>query len=302
VTDGGGYDVKRCGKCAAWIPTSATMCAYCGTSSPDAPPARPKGSMLSIRHGVRVTTLLIVANAVYFVFSLFVQFRATPDGNPLQWATTGSHFIQGLWYCGMYRHEDVVLGHQWWRVLCATFLHIGGIHILMNMLALKQLGELAEDLFGPAKFLTVYVLSGVSCSLGISVWYAGIRHFPEQGIPIAGVAGASGAIFGVAGLLIVYLFRAGTSRGREIAMSIAKSIAMMLVLGLVLPGLLSQVGHVGGLLPGVAFGLLIKDDFSTRVNPQSRKRWTTAAAVCVSAAALSLLAGAWFAFSHMGGS
>jgi rhomboid protease GluP len=293
------YDVKRCAKCAAWIPTSATMCAYCGTSTPDEAPARPKGSMLSMRHGVRVTSLIIVANAVYFVFSLFVQFKATPSGNPLQWALTGTGLGEGLFDAGMYDHGAVAYGHQWWRVLCATFLHIGGIHILLNMLALKQLGDLAEDLFGPAKFLTVYVLSGVTCSLGISVWYAGIRHFPPD--EISPVAGASGAIFGVAGLLIVYLFRAGTARGRQIAMSIAQSIALMLVIGLFMPGLLSQVGHVGGLLPGLAFGLLIRDDFSARVNPAARKRWTLAAVVCVTAVVASLLAGAWYAFSHLGG-
>lgn len=255
--------------------------------------------MLSIRHGVRVTSLLIVANAVYFVFSLFVQFKATPTGNPLQWATTGTGLGYGLYSSGMYVHEEVVRGHQWWRVLCATFLHVGGIHILMNMLALKQLGDLAEDLFGPAKFLTVYVVSGACCSLGISVWYAGIRHLPAN--EIAPVAGASGAIFGVAGLLIVYLLRAGTDRGKQIAMSIAKSVGMMLVIGLVLPGLLSQVGHVGGLLPGLAFGLLIKDDFSGRVSPKTRKRWATAAGVCVSLVVLSLVAGAWYAFMHLGG-
>jgi membrane associated rhomboid family serine protease len=298
LTDGD-YDVKRCGKCAAWIPTSATMCAYCGTSSPDAPPARPKGSMLSLRHGVSVTSVLVVANAVYFVFSLFVQYTWTPDGNPVQWATTGTHFWEGLYTAGMYVHGAVVEDHEWWRVLCATFLHIGGIHILLNMLALRQLGRLAEDLFGPAKFLTVYVVSGVGCSLAISVWYAGIRGLPAS--QIAGVAGASGAIFGVAGLLIVYLFRAGTDRGRQIAMSIAKSVGMMLVIGLVVPGLLSQVGHVGGLLPGLAFGLLIKDDFAARVHPASRRRWTAAAAICVAAVAVSLLAGAWSAFTHLGG-
>lgn len=299
MSDGQDYDVKRCGKCAAWIPTSATMCAYCGTSEPDAPPARPKGSVLSVRHGFSVTNALILANAVYFAFSLFVQWRATPDGNPLQWALTGTGLAEGLYFPGAYRHEEVVVRHEWWRVLCATFLHFGGIHILMNMLALKQLGGLAEALFGPAKFLTVYVVSGACSALAVSVWYAGVQGRPADAIP--GLVGASGAVFGVAGLLIVYLVRAGTERGRAIGMAIGKNILFMLAVGLVVP-IISQVGHVGGLLPGLAFGMTLRSGFSGRVHPANRGPWPQVAALCALAVVVSLLAGAWHAhLSLVGG-
>ena len=298
MSEGGDLDVKRCAKCAAWIPFTATMCAYCNTTTPDEPLKRTRGSVLSLRHGLSATNVLIAANVAYFVFSLYVQYTVTPQGNPLQWATTGTGLGHGLYFAGAYHHAEAIEQHEWWRVLCATFLHIGGIHIAMNMLALKQLGGLAEGLFGPAKFLTVYVISGVCSSLAISVWYVGIRHLPAS--EFAGVAGASGAIFGVAGLLIAYLLRAGTTRGREIAMSIAQSVAMMLVIGLVVPKLLSQVGHVGGLLPGLACGALMKDEFSHRMNPASRAMWSRVASLCVAAAVVSLLAGAWFAYRHLG--
>jgi rhomboid protease GluP len=299
MSDGTDHDVKRCGKCAAWIPTSATMCAYCGTSEPDAPPARATGPALSLRHGFSVTNALILANAVYFAFSLFVQWRATPDGNPLQWALTGTGLDQGLDYPGAYKHADVVERHEWWRVLCATFLHFGGIHILMNMLALKQLGALAESLFGPAKFLTVYVVSGACSALAVSVWYAGVEHRPANDIP--GLVGASGAIFGVAGLLIAYLMRAGTERGRAIGFAIGKNILFMLAVGLVVP-FISQVGHVGGLLPGLLFGMTLRGEFTARARPATRSAWPRAALLCAAAIVVSLLAGAWHAhLSLVGG-
>lgn len=298
MSDGGDQEVKRCAKCAAWIPVSATMCAYCNTSSPDEPLKRSGGSMLSPRHGFRVTSILIAVNAAFFVFSLFVQYRLTPDGKPAQWALTGTGLGLGLLVSGDYNHEAVWGMHQWWRVLAATFLHVGGIHLLMNMLALKQLGELAEEIFGPAKLLTIYVVSGACSTLAVTVWYAWIQRLPPSEIP--GLAGASGAIFGVAGLLVVYLLRAGTERGRAVAMSLAQSVFFMLVVGLFVP-FISQVGHVGGLLPGLLFGLLLRGEFGGRLKGGRSSAWTRAAAVSVALVVVSLVAAAWYAFKNLGG-
>lgn len=292
------YDLKRCAKCAAWIPSTATMCAYCNTSSPDAPPSRPPGSPLSLRHGFRVTHAIIAVNVAYFVFSLAIQYGHTPQGNPGRWAITGGGFHEGLLASGAYEHWFVVRAGQWWRVVAATFLHVGGIHLLLNMLALKQLGDLAETLFGPARFLTVYVVSGVCSTLAVSAWYAGVRGLPDEAIP--GLAGASGAIFGVAGLLVVYLLRAGTERGRAIGFAIGRSVLMMLVIGLLVPRLISQVGHVGGLLPGLAFGMTLRSGFADRVrNARKSSAWPFVAALCVAAVALALGWGAWFALKTL---
>jgi rhomboid protease GluP len=297
--EGVDYDVKRCAKCAALIPSSATMCAYCNTTAPDAPLARAPGSLLSIRHGYSVTNALIVANLVYFLFSLYVQARVARAGNPVQWATTGTGLNDGLYFAGAYQHAEVVVAHEWWRILCATFLHVGGIHLALNMLALKQLGDLAEGLFGPAKFITVYVVSGICSSLGVSLWYAGVRNLPAD--EIHGVAGASGAIFGVAGVLITYLNRAGTVRGRAIGMSIGRNVLMMLALGVFI-SYISQVGHVAGLLPGLLFGLLLRGEFGGRVSkPRTRANWARVAFVAVALVLTSLLAGSWHAHASLGG-
>jgi len=292
VSEGGdGYDVKRCGKCAAWIPTSATMCAYCGTSSPDAPPARPRGSILSLRHGFSATKILIAANVAYFLFSLALQYRVTPQGNPAQWATTGTGLNEGLFAAGAYVHESVVREHEWWRVLAAAFLHVGGIHLAVNMWSLLQIGTLAEDLFGTAKFVTVYVVCGITASLAGSFWYAGLHHQP-----VPPMAGASGALFGIAGLLIAFLFRAGTDQGRRIAWSIGQSVLLMLAIGYfgIMP--LSQTGHVGGLLPGLAFGMLVRADFGGRVDPAAQRTWGRAALVLALVCAASLVAASWHGF------
>ncbi len=295
--EGPELDVKRCAKCAAWIPSVATMCAYCGTSKPDEPPSRRDAPIISLRHGVSVTNLIIGVNLAYLLLALAAEAaRPGQQGSPLQWLLTGTYFGRGLYFAGMYDHASVAEG-QWWRVATGMFLHAGIIHIGLNMLALRELGRIAEDLFGPAKFLTIYLVCGACSMAATSLWFVGIlHHSPEE----ARVVGASGAIFGIAGLLVVYLLRAGTERGRAIAMSLARSVLFMLVVGFMIP-FVSNTGHIGGLIAGALFGLTVRDRFRARIDPVSRARWSRLAAVCVLAAAAALVAGAWFSFSHIRG-
>jgi rhomboid protease GluP len=294
MSDGGDFDVKRCAKCAAWIPTTATKCSYCDTSSPDQPPARPPGPVFSLRYGVSATNALIAVNGAFFLFSLLAAKLRGLDGNILQWATTGTGFGPGIWLSGGYYHPAVAEG-QWWRILSATFLHFGLLHIAMNMFALRDLGRVAEQLFGTAKFLTVYLLAGVGSTMAITVWYAYVLHKPGGAL----MAGASGSIFGVMGLLAVVLLRGGTHAAQQIGRSLVKDVIVMLAIGFVVP-MISNTGHVGGLLVGAACGLFVKDRFSERLNPASRARWTKIALVMVFVAAASLVAAAWFALTFKG--
>jgi membrane associated rhomboid family serine protease len=289
------FDVKRCAKCAAWIPTTATKCSYCDTSSPDQPPARPRGPVFSLRYGVSATNALIAVNGAFFLFSLAAAKARGLDGNLLQWGTTGTGFGEGIWLSGGYFHPSVADG-QWWRILSATFLHYGLIHIALNMFALRDLGRVAEQLFGTAKFLTVYLLAGVGSTMAISVWYAYVLHEPGGVL----MAGASGSIFGIMGLLAVVLLRGGTHAAQQIGRGLVKDVIVMLAIGFVVP-MISNTGHVGGLVVGAACGLFVKDRFSERLDPASRTRWTRIALVVVLAAAASLVAAAWFAMTYKGG-
>ena len=90
---------------------------------------------------------------------------------------------------------------EWWRLLTAMWLHGHPPHLLLNMLVLWQLGALVERLLGPLAFLIVYVLTGVIASLA-SLEYHGTAQVS---------VGASGAIFGIAGVLLAVAF-AGSER------------------------------------------------------------------------------------------
>ncbi len=96
----------------------------------------------------------------------------------------------------------VLMGGEWWRIVTAMFVHVGIIHLATNMWCLWNLGLLAEPLVGSAGLMAVYILTGAAGNLLSTLvnWF----KFHDLGVFPAG-AGASGAVFGIAGALIILL-------------------------------------------------------------------------------------------------
>lgn len=131
-----------------------------------------------------------------------------------------------------------------WRFLTASFLHSPGsyVHVGVNMLALWMTGPYLEQALGRARFLTLYVLSALGGSVAVVVLAQ-----PLDGWGV-GVVGASGAIFGLFGAVLVVMRRLGGDvRG------ILVVLALNAVIGFVVPGI-SWQAHLGGLLTGAALG------------------------------------------------
>jgi len=141
------------------------------------------------------------------------------------------------------------LSGQWWRLLASCFVHIGIIHIAFNMWCLWQLGGLAERLYGRVTFAFVYILCGISGSLGSLFWHTS---------PILS-AGASGAIFGIAGAVIASIklgeFASG-AMAQGVMRSLIAFVGYNVVFGLI-SGVTDNACHIGGLLAGVILGALI---------------------------------------------
>jgi rhomboid protease GluP len=104
---------------------------------------------------------------------------------------------------------NVLVAGQWWRIVTAMFVHVGWIHLATNMWCLWNLGLLAEPLMGSAGVLAVYILTGAAGNL-LSTFYNWWTNNPDwvkyldlAVFPVG--AGASGAVFGIAGALIVLL-------------------------------------------------------------------------------------------------
>ena len=142
---------------------------------------------------------------------------------------------------------------QWWRLLTSSFLHIGPVHLALNMLGLLLVGPTVERLYGHWLFLLLYIgaaLAGAAASLHFSA---------TSGVSV----GASAAVFGCAGSLLTMLVRHRRQLpqkfGRQALVGIVLVIVVALVQGLA-PGV-DNAAHVGGLLAGIALALILPGRF-----------------------------------------
>lgn len=159
----------------------------------------------------------------------------------------------------------LVLHGQWYRLLTAIFVHVGWIHIASNMWCLWNLGILGEPLIGPWGMVAVYMITGVAgnlLSMGTDVVLYNVFH-DHYALIIPG-AGASGAVFGIAGILIVLLSNRklpfSWSELKRLRSSVIKFAAINLIIGLgtrVVPVGISidNSAHIGGFLSGLAIGV-----------------------------------------------
>lgn len=153
---------------------------------------------------------------------------------------------------------------QWYRLLTATFVHVGLLHIASNMWCLWNLGLLGEPLLGPFGLIAVYVLTGVSGNLLSMAWDVGEAHWRHVPIEaVAGVgAGASGAVFGIAGILILLLSNRRLPIPWVELKRLRTSVMRFAVINLVIGGVtifggpirIDNSAHIGGFLGGLALG------------------------------------------------
>ena len=190
-------------------------------------------------------------------------------------------------------NSALVLAGQWWRLLTATFVHVGLLHIATNMWCLWNLGLLGEPLLGPIGLCAVYLITGIAgnlLSLGHNVIF---RDFVSVG------AGASGAVFGIAGILIVLLSNHNLPipafELKRLRRSVIQFAALNLVLGIGANFTsivrIDNMAHIGGFLSGLALGVpLVPRMTAGRTRYLMRQKLTFAgAAFCL------ILFGYWIA-------
>jgi len=155
------------------------------------------------------------------------------------------------------------LGGQYWRLITAMFLHFGIIHLAGNMWCLWSLGQLTEKLLGSVSVLGLYLLTGIGASLLSLSWD-----------PMRVGAGASGAIFGIAGALIsvVYFGRLGLQpEGRRKLLGYVVRFAFInLIFGL--QAHIDNMAHLGGLVSGLLMGFFLARTFNLAPEERPARR------------------------------
>lgn len=157
------------------------------------------------------------------------------------------------------------LGGQYWRLITSMFIHFGIIHIFGNMWCLWSLGRLAEKLLGSFSVVATYLLTGVGASLLSLSWN-----------PMRVSAGASGAIFGIAGVLITTLYYGKHNLQPESVRRLLGYVVRFSVLNLLF-GLRSHIdnaAHAGGLVTGLLIGLFLARTFASSPEEQGAQRRT----------------------------
>lgn len=134
------------------------------------------------------------------------------------------------------------LGGEPWRLASAMFLHGGAIHLIVNMITLMDLGRICERFFGRSRFLVLYMLSGVVGSVA-SVWWN----------PAVNSVGASGAICGILGAMLMFMLDSRNRVPVEMLKSHAAGIGIFLVYSAIMGAgnaPIDHAAHAGGLVAG----------------------------------------------------
>ncbi|HET7139512.1 MAG TPA: rhomboid family intramembrane serine protease [Arthrobacter sp.] len=166
----------------------------------------------------------------------------------LQWVVPGEWIYQNLAFANVFATPEFG-AFEPWRMLTAAFLHSQGfiLHIVLNMYMLWIFGQALEPLLGRIRFLAVYLISAIGGSVG----YLALTPAYVPGEPLSGVVGASGAIFGLFGaMLLVQRHRGGDTRQLWIL------IVINGVIGFVVPQIAWQA-HLGGLVTGALCAAVI---------------------------------------------
>lgn len=143
--------------------------------------------------------------------------------------------------------RSFVFQGEYWRLLTAMFLHAGFLHVLLNLWALYQLGSLFETLFGSGRFLLTYFATGLLASIASAIFTNGYS------------VGASGAIFGILGALIVSIGRSPIWRHQPWTRGITQQLmgwaVINVIIGFTVPGI-DNAAHLGGFAAGLILGLI----------------------------------------------
>jgi rhomboid protease GluP len=260
-----------CPSCGSLVGVNDDRCYSCGRAQPAlwgfAPVLRQLGADLGF------VPLVIGTCTVMYLLTLVTSSGGVMSGSGLNFLSPGDSAIFAL---GMSGAGPVIGGGRWWSVLTATWLHGGLLHIVFNMMSVRNLIPPTIELIGPGRTMTIYVLSGVAgFALTSIVW----MYFPY--VPFfhgaRSTVGASAAICGLLGAITHY----GRKSGSSLIRAQTQQWAISMVIYSLLPGI-DSVAHAGGFLGG--YGL------SAFFNPLTKERGDhmLVAIICLGITALAL--------------
>jgi membrane associated rhomboid family serine protease len=223
---------QRCGKTVCPdCQVQAAVGVHCLDCARQNRPVRPKPRFVTAFRST--STQPVVTYSLIGITAFFFILQSVPG--------IGSTVTQALQYAGAYTQPGIGAPLEPWRMITSVFMHGSVLHLLFNMYALFIFGQGLEHTLGRARYLILYLLSGLGGSVAVDLIAS----------PFQGVVGASGAIFGLMGAYFIIQRHLG---GTNVQLLVLAGIN--LVIGFIAGVGISWQAHLGGLAAGALIGFI----------------------------------------------
>ena len=245
-----------CPGCGALVGVKDPSCYMCGRANPGLFGFAPALRQLSAHFGF-AEFVIAVSSALYVISLLLSGSEMQVSGGGMSFLAPSPTAIQILGASGAY---PVFVRSAWWTLLSASWLHGSFLHILFNMMWVRDLGAAMVDIIGTPRTIILYVVSGA-----VGFLLSSVLPLSPIRIPFLGGApltlGASASIFGLLGALVHYGRKSGSSYTYTQAMRYA---VILFLMGVVMPGRVDNSAHLGGFIGGYLMSAVF--------NPLTRER------------------------------
>lgn len=264
-----------CPSCGRLTNADAPVCLICGRRRPG---MWGFGGLIGklFRRGSFTNVVTVACIALYVLSLLFDPASVVRPRGPFEIFSPSPQALQWLGMTGAFVWDQ----GRWWTLLTAIYLHGSLLHILFNVLWIRQLGPAVEELYGRARLVVIFTVSGV----------AGFVVSNLIGIPYT--IGASGAIFGLLGAMVAFGRKRGGVFGALVLRQYGQWALILFVLGFFMAGV-NNLAHAGGFVGGLAAGLTLS--FADQRAETSADRLVASGAIALTLVGFALAL--WTAFA-----
>jgi membrane associated rhomboid family serine protease len=269
-----GTHFRQCPACGNQTPIENPVCVHCAaeaiTAAADLQKAASERRFLEalFTRPNPFTMIFIGINVGVFVLMCLAGGFAVTSVDPL--------VLLGF---GAKQNNLIAEQHEYWRLITSIFIHIGIIHLFLNNYALWIVGQEIERIYGSARFVILYLATGIVGSVGSYVFS-----------PQATSAGASGAIFGLFGVMAAFAFRYRKEIPEFLSRDIKRRVIPIIFINLAFGfsvRIVDNAAHIGGLLSGIALALIVP-----YMRPNERITsivWRTLQVICLAVILISFV-------------
>jgi membrane associated rhomboid family serine protease len=252
-----------CRSCGALVGAQETACSACGAAVAASRPERSPSSgtpqaydAATVRFARSVLSRPATFTFVFVAVNVFVFLLMHFSG--------GTESYEVLRAFGA-KYNSLINAGEWWRLVTPVFIHIGWLHLIVNMYSLFMLGPYVERLYGSARFVFFWIVTGIA---GVAASYFASSVGGKPGVMGRFLfrggdgpsAGASGALFGLVGVLFVFgiKYRHELPEGfkRAFGLGMLPTILINLFIGYTIP-FIDNAAHLGGLAAGMLFAVFL---------------------------------------------